>query len=449
MIGDFAVVTRKIGLWSGIGLTLADMVGTGVLTTAGFMALDLTPRQILLDWLLGGVIALAGATAYAALARQVPRSGGEYRYLSEILHPALGYLAGWTSLLVGFSVPVALAALASGAFAQTVLGAVDARLTAAILIVVVAAAHAIDLDASKRIQDALAAIKGVLIAVFIVIGLAFGTNTLPAPPTGNGAAAFPVTAFFTSLIYITFCYAGWNAATYAAGEFENPRRDVPRSMLIGCALVVVLYLLVNWVFVTNLTTADMTDWIKGDRDRITLAHLVMQNLLGESAATVMSVVVIVALLSAISAMTLIGPRVYAAMAADGFLPAILAARTNRPPTGSVLLQSSLAIILVFFSGFREMLNNVGSILALVSAATVLSLFRSSRWRADERPSAAARAGAVIYAVMAAWMVYFAVKSSRTLDLGVVQMPTVILWMIGIVAAATAGFYATRTLRDSR
>ena len=133
VIGRMAVATRKIGLWSGIGLTLADMVGTGVLTTAGFMALDLTPRQILLDWLLGGVIALAGATAYAALARQVPRSGGEYRYLSELFHPALGYLAGWTSLMVGFSVPVALAALAGGAFAQTVLGAVDARLTAAIL----------------------------------------------------------------------------------------------------------------------------------------------------------------------------------------------------------------------------------------------------------------------------------------------------------------------------
>ncbi len=442
------MTTRKIGLWSGVGLTLADMVGTGVLTTAGFMALDLTPRQILLDWLLGGVIALAGATAYAALARQVPRSGGEYRYLSELLHPALGYLAGWTSLLVGFSVPVALAALAAGAFAQTVLGSVDARLVAASLIAMVAAAHAIDLEASKRTQDWLAATKGVLIALFILIGLVFGTNALPPAPAGAADAGFPVVPFFTSLIYITFCYAGWNAAVYASEEFEDPRRDVPRAMLIGCSLVVVIYLLVNWVFVTNLTTADMTGWINGDTDRITLAHLVMQNLLGESAATVMSVVVIVALLSAISAMTLIGPRVYAAMAGDGVLPAVLAARAGHPPTGSVVLQSGLAIVLVFFSGFREMLNNVGSILALVSAATVLSLFRSSRWRPGEPPSIAARAGATIYAAMAAWMVYFAVRSSTTIEIGGSQFPTVILWMLGIAAAATGGYYATRSLRGS-
>ena len=446
MILGCVVASEKMGVGSGVGLTLADMVGTGVLTTAGFMALDLTPRQILLDWLLGGLIALAGATAYGALARLVPRSGGEYRYLSELWHPGLGYLAGWTSLLVGFSVPVALAALAAGAFAEAVLPGIDARLVAAVLIVLVSLAHAIDLETSKRTQDALAATKAVLIALFIAIGLLFGNNTLPPAPAA-GEADFPVGPFFTSLIYITFCYSGWNAATYASEEFENPRRDVPRSMLIGCALVVVIYLLVNWVFVTNLSSEDMTGWIKGDTDRITLAHLVMTNLLGEGAATIMSLVVILALLSAISAMTLIGPRVYAAMADDGFLPSALAARAGHPPAGSVILQSSLAVILVFFSGFREMLNNVGSILALVSAATVLSLFRVRATEASQAPGLLARACAIVYAAMAAWMVYFAVQSSATVELAGVSVPTVILWMLGIAVAAGAGFYATRALRQ--
>lgn len=439
---------KKLGVWSGVGLTLADMVGTGVLTTAGFMALELSPRLILLDWLVGGIVALAGAVAYGALARRIPRSGGEYRYLSTMLHPVLGYLAGWTSLLVGFSVPVALAALAAGAFGETLLPWIDGQILAATVIALVTAAHALDLDTSKRVQDSLAAIKSILIAAFILIGLVAGTNSLP-PETAEAAtganAGFPVTAFFTSLIYITFCYSGWNAAIYASEEFERPRRDVPRSMLIGCSLVVVVYLLVNWVFVTNLPQADMIAWIQGDTDRITLAHLVTRNLLGPDAASVMSVVVIVALLSAISAMTLIGPRVYAAMAGDGFLPPALKVRDGHPPTGSVLLQSGLAVTLVFLSEFREMLTNVGSILAIVSAATVLSLFRTSRWN-DEPPSTAARFGAVVYAGMSAWMVYFAVQSSNKVALAGFEVPTLILWMMGIVVAASVGYYTTRRLR---
>ncbi len=439
---------ERLGLWSGVGLTMADMVGTGVLTTAGFMALDLSPRLILLDWFVGGIVALAGSLAYAALARRVPRSGGEYRYLSTMIHPGLGYLAGWTSLLVGFSVPVALAALAAGAFASTVTEAVDGRIVAAVLIALVSVAHAFDLEASKRTQDWLAALKGILIAAFIVIGIGAGTNTLPPTSGDSIGSGFPVAPFFTSLIYIMFCYSGWNAATYAAEEFKDPQRDVPRSMLIGCGSVIVIYLLVNWVFVTNLSHADMTDWIRGDTDRITLAHLVMQNLLGPSAATVMSVVVIVALLSAISAMTMIGPRVYAAMADDGFLPAVFRAREGQPPAASVFLQGTLAITLIFLSGFRELLTNVSAILAVVSAATVLSLFRSSRWPAGAAPSIPARVGALVFACMSAWMVFFAIRSSATIGFLGIAIPTVVLWMIGIVVVAAAGYVATRSLQQS-
>jgi APA family basic amino acid/polyamine antiporter len=435
-----------LGLWSGVGLTMADMVGVGVLTTAGFMALELSPGLILLDWVLGGIVAIAGSLAYAALASLVPRSGGEYRYLSSLLHPSVGYLAGWASLLVGFSVPVALAALGAGAFGETVLPGVDGRYIAALLIAIITASHAIGLRSSRFTQDALALVKGVLLFGFIVTGLLFGENRLPPWSPPPGASGFPTQSFFTSLIFITFCYTGWNAATYASEEFENPRRDVPRSMLIGCLLVMVLYLFVNWVFVTNLTQADMGGWIQGDRDRVTLAHLVAKNLLGPGAATAMSVVVIIALMSAISAMTLIGPRVYAAMAQDRFLPSVLAAREGKPPVGSLLLQSSLATSLVFLSGFRELLNNVGSILAIVSAITVLSLFRKKRWRRGERPPLSSRLGALVYATMVAWMVYFSVKTSeRTNFLGLL-VPSVVLWMLGIVAIAMAAYVVTRGLR---
>jgi APA family basic amino acid/polyamine antiporter len=440
------MTTKKLGLWSGVGLTLADMVGVGVMTTAGFMALDLSPRLILLDWLLGGLIAVSGSLAYAHLAQLVPRSGGEYRYLTSMLHPAVGYVAGWTSLLVGFSVPVALAALGAGAFGQTLLPGVDSRVFAAALIVAVTAGHAIGLRVSKWTQDLLALAKAVLIGAFVVVGLAFGSNQLPTWTPAEPAAGFPVRAFFTSLIFITFCYTGWNAATYASEEFENPRRDVPRAMLIGCLLVTGLYLLVNWVFVTNLTHADLSQWIQGDTDRVTLAHLVVKNLMGPGAAVAMSVVVIVALTSAISAMTVIGPRVYAAMAADHFLPSILAARAGKPPLGSLLLQSSLALSLVFLSGFRELLTNVSSILAIVSATTVLSLFRRRRWRRGERPATSAMVGALIYGGMSGWMVWFSIQSSARVTVLGLPIPTVVLWMVGIVVIAVAAYALTRAVR---
>jgi APA family basic amino acid/polyamine antiporter len=437
---------KKLGLWSGVGLTMSDMVGVGVLTTAGFMALDLSPKLILLEWVVGGLIALAGSLAYAALVRLVPRSGGEYRYLSTLLHPAVGYVAGWTSLLVGFSVPVALASLGAGAFANTLVPSLDPRIVAAAVIAVVTALHAGSLQASKWAQDGLAVVKGLLLAAFVLIGLVVGTNAIPPWTPPAEATGFPTVPFFTSLIFVSFCYTGWNAPTYAAEEFEVPRRDVPRSMLIGCLSVMGIYVLVNWVFVTNLGQADMASWIAGDTDRITLAHLVMRNLVGAGAAAVMSGVIVVALMSAVSAMTLIGPRVYAAMAADGFLPSALVAREGKPPAWSVLMQGALATSLVFLSGFRELLNNVGSILAVVSAVTMLSLFRRVHWTPDTRPSLLALVGALVYAGMSGWMVYFAMKSSDKTSLFGFTVPVLLTWMIGIVAIAMGAYAATRALR---
>jgi basic amino acid/polyamine antiporter, APA family len=437
------VAPSKLRLGSGVGLVVADMVGTGVLTTAGFMAADLSPRLILLDWAVGGGVALSGALAYAALARQVPRSGGEYRYLSALLHPAAGYVAGWASLLVGFSVPVALAALAAGAFAETVVPGLPPRSVAVALIAVTTGLHAVGLPASKRTQDALAAVKALLLAAFIAIGLAAGTNVLPAWTPAGATDGFPLAAFFTSLVFIMFCYSGWNATVYAAEEFAHPRRDVPRAMVIGCLLVTGVYLLVNWVFVTNLTQADLAAWIGGDTDRITLAHLVLQKLIGPGTAKVMSAVIVVALASAISAMTLIGPRVYAAMALDGLLPRALVAREGRPPVGAIVLQGGLATSLLFLAGFRELLTNVSSILAVVSAATVLSLFRASRWRAGERPGLPALGGALVFAGMSAWMVGYAVRSSRTVAVVGLAVPSVLLWMVAVVAVAMVEFALTR------
>ncbi|MGE0868479.1 MAG: APC family permease [Kofleriaceae bacterium] len=441
------MAANKLTLWTGLGLVISNMVGTGVLTTAGAMSPELSAVQLLTAWVLGGIVALGGALAYAALARQVPRSGGEYRYLSSLLHPAVGYVAGWASLLVGFSVPVAMAAHAAGDYFETVIPGVPPKLVATASIVSITFLHALNFGASKWTQDVLATVKALLFIGFIVVGLSAGSHTLPQPSADAAPSGeFPIYAFFASMVPVMYCYSGWNAAIYASEEFAQPRRDVPRAMIIGCLLVTALYVLINAIIVMNLSHDEVVQFRTTDPQRITLAHVVMQNLLGRGTATVMSAFVVLSLLAAISAMTLIGPRVYAAMARDRLLPAVLGATSGKPPLGSVIAQGAIAIALVYLTTFRTLLDNVGAILAIISAVTVLSLLRRSRWRSGERPGIAALLGAVVFSSMSTAMVYSAMKSSPKVPVLGVAIPTVMLWIIGIVAISLIGFLVTRVFR---
>ena len=395
------------------------MVGAGVFLSTGFMAQSLSPGLILLAWLIGGVLALCGAKAYAEVARLVPEGGGEYRYLSSLMHPALGYLAGWASLLVGFSAPTALDAIAAGAFAQAVVPALNPRIVAAVLILGLTGVHAMGLHFSARVQNVLVGLKVLLLAGFVLVGVFFGSLSWPtwaaASPTQT-----PVAEVLGSLFFIAFAFSGWNAAIYAADEFERPETNVPRAMLIGCLAVGALYLVVNFIFVANLTPAqgtvvfkydDFTS-LKGQFEQVTLGQAVMAALLGPLAAKVMSAVMLLLFISAMSAMLLVGPRVYAAMAKDGFLPAFLGAKTGQPPTGAVLLQGALALLLLFTHDVRSVLANVGAILVLFAALTVSGLFVAKARGKD--PSLVSLACAGVYVLSALWMFFEGFKRSPTL-----------------------------------
>jgi basic amino acid/polyamine antiporter, APA family len=440
---------RKLGLWSGVGIIIANMIGAGVLTTPGFMAMDLAPSYILLAWLVGGIAALSGARAYAAVAQAIPRSGGEYRYLSTLWHPMLGYLAGWTSLLVGFSQPIALDAQLVGYYTATLGVDIPWRVIAAVVIILVTALHAFDLRASRRGQNALVAVKLVLVIGFVVVGLVAGSNAWPEWRPKASEHGLPLAPFMQSLVFIAFCYSGWNAAIYASEEFTAPRRDVPRAMLIGCATVMALYLLVNWVFVANLTPSHYGSWISDDPERITLGHVLMKDLVGTAGAKIMSVFMIVALLSAASAMTMIGPRVYAAMARDGYLPAAFAGKDGRPPLWSVLLQGAIAMAVAMTTSFIKAISTVGTVLTLMAALTALGVFKLQfDKRQTEKPGPAALIAAAIFVVLSCWMLYFAFTSPllNTVTLpvvGKVSSPLVWLVFIALVTVLYAAWSARR------
>lgn len=365
--GGTPVSTRALGLGSATALVVACMVGTGVFTTSGFLLADLgSPAVVLLVWLVGGVIAALGALCYGALARRLPESGGEYVFLSRTLHPAAGYLAGWVSLLVGFSAPLAAVALAFAEYARPFVGpAPPARVLASALLLAATALHAASLVRGARVHALAVGVEILLIVAFIAVGAS--RLSLPveavAPPARGGLGAFAV-----SLVWVSFSYAGWNAAVYLGGEVKDPDRNLPRAMLLGAGVVTALYLALNAVFVLAAPPAALAGQLE-------VGRIAAEALGGRSLALVVSGLIAFVLVTCASSLVMAGPQVYARMAADGYLPRFLAARTGQPPRAALLLQLAVALALVWTARYDSLLTYVGFMLGLSSAATVLGLVR--------------------------------------------------------------------------
>ncbi|MHB8522205.1 MAG: APC family permease [Limisphaerales bacterium] len=357
---------RQLGLTSATALVVANMIGTGVFTTSGFLLADLrSPWAVLAVWAAGGVLAALGALSYGALARRIPESGGEYLFLSRTVHPAAGYLAGWISLLVGFSAPVAAAAIAFGEYAKPWLPGWPPQLSGTVLLLVFAGVHATHVRRGARVQDWTVLVKVILILAFVVFA---GARVHPS--SAATVSGIPLSAFGVSLVWVSFSYSGWNAAIYIGGEVSDPERNLPRSLLLGTALVTALYLALNAVFVFAAPVADLSG-------KVQVAQIAAQALGGTKLATAVSALVALALVSSVSSMVMAGPRVYARMASDGYLPRWLAAGEG-PPRAAIALQAVLALVLLWTAAYDSLLTYIGFTLGLSTGATVLGLVRLRR-----------------------------------------------------------------------
>mgnify|MGYP002400566791 CR=1 FL=1 len=408
------------------------MIGVGVLASAGWAARVLGPGEILLTWVVGGAIAMVGARAYAGLAELIPRSGGEYRFLSDLLHPSIGYMAGWTSLVLGFAAPVAFCAAMADAYAET-LADLPAHSVGISIIVGVSLLAMLSSRVSQRVQDLLAFAKLALLAGFVGVGIALGSSEWPTWSPDEPRDGFPLPDFFGQLLWVAVAYSGWNTAVYAAEEFREPRRTVPRAMVLGTLLVMGLYLLVNWVFVANLDRAALASWREagGDDSRTTLGHLIVLELVGPLGASMMSAFVVLAMVSSTSAFTLAGPHVFAAMARDGVVSRVFAAPTGAPPLVATLLQGAIALALLLTHTFDLLVENVGAVLTFVTALTSLALVRA---RFAPPPGVDARSIAPL--AVASALVYFA-ASAYTLWAAAAARPERLLWIGLVVAVAVA------------
>lgn len=361
-----------IGLWTLIALVVANMIGAGVFTTSGFALGDLgSPLRVLAAWLVGGMLALCGALSYGALCRLIPDSGGEYLYLSRAIHPSAGFIAGWISLLAGFTASIAYAALTFVAYAMPASSPLMTNVVATLVIVAAVSLHALRVRQGAWVQNVAVTLKLLLMLGFCAFAV-FGSGIsswVGLSEIQNEAYEIPpfsISTFARSLMWISFSYLGFNAAVYLAGEVPSAREQIPRALVLGTVVTILFYLALNTVFVL----APSFDAVAFRED---VAAVAAEAVGGGSMAAAVRLVVALALFTSVSAMVMIGPRVYAKMADDGLFPPALRLKRGTP-TAAVLMQGVLAAAVVWLTGLRELLSYLGFTLGLSTAATVGALF---------------------------------------------------------------------------
>ena len=378
---------RKLGLFPATNIVVANMIGAGIFTTSGLLMSGLNnPVLMMILWAAGGIIALCGALSYGELGAAMPGAGGEYLFLSRLYHPIFGFLSGWVSFMVGFSAPIAASALGfSEYFTRAVPGlsvwlqtegimepALTKKFLAVSVILIFTFIHYRGIKYGARIQNILTILKVLLIIILLTAGFSSVNGDFSNFSKG-GSAPSGLAGWKTiglSLMWIMFAYSGWNASTYLGAEIKNPQKTLPGSLIYGTAIVIILYLAINVLYVYGINPDEM-------KGVISVGGLAMGNLFGKSAEILFSILIAFALFSSLSAFIIIGPRVYYSMAKDGlFFKSV--ARIHKKfqvPSNSILLQCLIAVILALSGTFEQVLTYMGFALGIFPILTIIGVWR--------------------------------------------------------------------------
>lgn len=386
------------------------MIGTGIFTSLGFQVGGLPSGFVILFlWLIGGICAFCGAVSYAELAATLPRSGGEYHFLSRIYHPAVGFLSGFLSVTVGFAAPIALAAMAFAKYFAGFTPGLSPLLLSIGIATFATLVHLRSVIFGARFQNVATIFKLALILIFIGAGLFASRHVEPLTflPQPGDSALVTSAPFAISLVYVMYSYTGWNASTYIIGEIHNPARNVPLSVAIGSGLVTLLYLALNAVFlhVAPLGALDQ---------QLDVGHVAAKYIFGENGGHIMAGLICIGLVSSISAMTWIGPRVTMAMGEDCHALRFLARKNaNGVPSRAIILQYLIVVALLITSSFDRVLTYVQFSLSLCSFLTVLGVI-VLRWTQPDlaRPYKAwgYPLTPIVFLAVSGWMLAFLLKS---------------------------------------
>jgi len=388
-----AGMPAEFGLPMATFIVVASMVGVGILTMSGFTMYFVESNALMLGlWVLGGVIAASGALSLCELSASMPRTGGDYVYLHEAYGPLAAFLSGWVSFLIGFSAPCAAAAIASAKFLlgplalEGATAVVAQRGLATFSILTFAVIHVTSRRVTARLQTWFTSINITILGVFVVAGLAVGWSHYPNLTDPLPLTRPRLTAMMFSLVYISYAYVGWNAASYLAGEITEPQKKLPRAILLGTGIVVVIYLGINIVYALALSIDDVRKLVDGPENPfppdkkleviVPIAQLAAERLFGARAARLFSLSIGLTLLSTLSAYLLTGPRVVFAMARAGHFPALAGRLSSRAATPLIatVLQVLCTLTLLWTGSFDSLVVYASVGLALFSMLTVSSVY---------------------------------------------------------------------------
>jgi basic amino acid/polyamine antiporter, APA family len=352
-------------------IVVADMVGVGVFTSLGFQVKDIPSGfSILLLWAVGGIVALCGVFSYSELGAMFPRSSGEYNFLSRAFHPAFGFLAGWVSATVGFAAPVALAAMAFGEYGKSVLPGAPPLALAVGVVWLVSLVQLSGVRHSSTFQLISTVLKVVLIVAFLIAGFVIGTpQPVSFAPELADFAHVASAPFAIGLVFVMYSFSGWNAATYIIGEMRMPQQNLPRALLAGTLIVLVLYVALNAVF---LHTTPI-DRLSGQLD---VARIAGSYIFGDIGGRIVGAMICIGLVSSISAMMWIGPRVMMTMGEDIPSLRVFARRSTRgAPAYAILFQLAVANLMLYTRSFEAVLDFIQFALLFCSFFTVLGVIK--------------------------------------------------------------------------
>jgi len=418
---------RELGLFSATIIVVANMIGTGIFTTSGFIIKELgNPQAMLLCWFVGGVFALSGALCYGELGARYPKAGGEYVYLREGFAKWMGFLSGWISLIVGFSAPIAAASIAFATYffrsfslppgpeiavpllKVNIIHLSTPGMVAVGAILLLSLVHYFSVQFGSRVQNVLTIFKIGVIIVFAATGLVLGHGSVSHFYDEFEISSIFQDKFAVSLIFVSFAYSGWNAVGYLGAEIKRPGRNIPLALFSGTFLVMGLYLLLNVLFIYALPAKDMSGVLDvGAKSAVFL--------FGEQISRYFSGAIAVGLLSVLSAMIMAGPRVYYAMSKDGvfFEPFARVDKIHKTPKYSIFLQAGIAIIMVLTASFDKLLLYIGFTLSVFAMLTVVGMMKlrikhpplQSAYRTFGYPVTP-----LVFILGNLWIIYFFIKS---------------------------------------
>lgn len=364
-------LNKKFSEKTAIAIVIANMIGTGIFTSLGFQLADITSGFVIMSlWVIGGIMAFCGALCYAELSSKLPRSGGEYNFLSEIYHPGAGFVSGWISVTVGFAAPTALAAMTFGEYLSSVFPQLNSLWLGTILIISMTAIHSTSHKNSGTLQSFFTTGKILLIIGFSLAALFFSNNLQDVSymPSTSDLSLFTGGSFAVSLIYVGYAYTGWNAATYLTSELVEPKKTLPRVLLIGTSSVMVCYLLLNYVFLATAPMSAMTGQLE-------VGYIAATYAFGDLGGNIMGIMLSLLLISTVSAMLLAAPRVLQVLGEDYSLFNILGKKNKYGiPSIAIWLQSIIALTFLWSATFQSILLFSGATMAINSLLVIVGVF---------------------------------------------------------------------------